>query len=112
MGKGPLRIVQQWDGVVDHADGEIVYATMRDLTNPAMPDEEWQFSSVNVPEDQRHLIAPGAVFTFDIWSNSTWVVKFRDEKWTQEEIDRIHQHTKEITTVLGIPYPKDTPTIK
>ncbi len=97
MGKGPLRVVQQWTGEIYEVDGEMIDAQMRDLTDPSMPDEMWTFSSTNISEDQKHLICPGRTFTFDILSNSTWHVKLIDNgKWTQEEIDKIEIEAKKM----------------
>jgi hypothetical protein len=106
VGKDPLRVVQQWTGEIYEIDGEMIYATMRDLTNTSMPDEQWMFSSINISEDQKRLICPGRTFTFDIWSNSTWVIKLIDNgKWTKEEIDQIEIEAKKMFEQFNPPTP-------
>lgn len=82
----------------------MIHATMRDLTDPSMPDEMWMFSSTNILDSQKHLVMPGRTFTFDVLSNSTWDIKLIDNgKWTKEEINQIDIEAKTLFEQLNPP---------
>ena len=59
-----LQIRQLWEGTVTEVNDVGFVATLTDKTNPTSPDERgvFEFDSVEVPADDRALIAPGAVF--------------------------------------------------
>lgn len=99
------KIVQSWVGEIHHIEvDDMIHATMRDLTDPSMPDEMWMFSSTNILDSQKHLVMPGRTFTFDVLSNSTWDIKLIDNgKWTKEEINQIDIEAKTLFEQLNPP---------
>jgi hypothetical protein len=58
-----IETTENWEGVVLEAQDGTFVAQLVDVRGQR-PDEEAEFSVLEVPEGQRHLIEPGAVFTW------------------------------------------------
>jgi hypothetical protein len=98
-GKGSaLKIRQWWEGTVTRVTEENFIATLVDKTNPAAPDEQavFEFSSFEVPDDDKPLLKPGSVFYFVMGTQTTYsgqvistsALEFRRlPKWTRRSLD-------------------------
>lgn len=87
--------LQEWEGVVTSLDTEMFVARLADQTNEANPDEEAEFPTSEVSDDDLALLRPGAVFRWTIGflkapsgtkRRTSQIVFRRLPQWTEREI--------------------------
>src|SRR5436309_10991848 len=61
-----LIVLQRWEGAVVARNGTEFTAILRDLTEARQPEEEVTISFAELADDDRTLVAPGAVFYWTI----------------------------------------------
>lgn len=61
-----FKVLQTWEGTILEISGDECRAIIRDRTTPENPDEEITFSIEEIPESDRPLALPGAVFYWSI----------------------------------------------
>jgi hypothetical protein len=72
-----LLVLQKWEGTVTAVERGEFSALLRDLTDPSRADERIDLPFEEVPEEDRDLIAPGAIFY--------WCIGYRDHADGQRE---------------------------
>lgn len=65
-GLARFELLQQWDGTIESVADGVVRASVRDLTNRAMPDEVVDLPREEFADADANLIAPGSVFYWSI----------------------------------------------
>jgi hypothetical protein len=112
-------VLQKWEGAVSSVTGDEITAIVRDLTNRSYPDEEVTFSLDEVPESDRSLIAPGAIFYWNLGYELTAsgqrkrvsVIRFRRlPAWTRSEIEAVRRKAKTLKAFLGLDEQSDSAT--
>ena len=110
---GPSRrfaVLQQWEGTVLKVVDTEFSATLRDLTTPTRPDEQATFDVEEVSEDDRTLLAPGAVFYWALGyetSNTGQVSRVsrirlrRLPRWTKRDMARLEERAKQLEALFG-----------
>lgn len=105
-----FAVLQKWEGTVSSVAGEEFVAVTRDLTNPSSPDEEVTFSVEEVPEADRPLIMPGAVFYWAVGYELTIsgqrkrvsALRFRRlPAWTRSEIGAVRHKAETLKKLFG-----------
>ncbi len=107
----PFSLLQQWEGVVSTSpkDGEFA-ATLRDLTHPALVEEQATFFLEQVPLPDRGLVLPGAVFYWSIGYEDTAtgtrrtisVLRFRRlPAWTRGDMRRLAHQVEKLKRLLA-----------
>ncbi len=61
-----FKVLQTWEGTILEISGDECRAIIRDRTTPENQDEEITFSIEEIPESDRPLALPGAVFYWSI----------------------------------------------
>lgn len=70
--KGPSLLIKQlWEGTVTEVRGETFVAVLSDKSRPDSPEENVEFESVELREDDLPLVAPGSVFYWMIGTERT-----------------------------------------
>jgi hypothetical protein len=66
-----LQIRQLWEGTVMEVRGQAFVAVLSDKTQPNSPDERVEFERFELRDEDRELVAPGAVFYWMIGTERT-----------------------------------------
>lgn len=112
IGADRFDLRQQWEGTVQTVEGEDIVAVLRDLTEPARPDEEVTIGIDEVSPDDRALVSPGAIFYWSIGYRTSRfgqvervsAIRFRRlPAWSKRDIRRIEERTRELMDFLGVP---------
>lgn len=104
-------IIQKWEGCVEHIDkfADEFGATLRDITDPNNPDEYSTFKISDLPERVQDKLELGLYFNWTITVNDQGIgkssIQFSEEKWTADEIAKIHEEARRRAEALDIPYP-------
>jgi hypothetical protein len=61
-----FELLQQWEGIVTEIDNETFWAELRDLTDPTPNREVVEIYNREVDDQDKALVAPGAVFYWSI----------------------------------------------
>lgn len=102
-------LLQKWEGVVTNITEDSFTARLTDLSETG-PDEEAEFSLEEVPESDRKLLSPGAVFYwcigyFDTISGQRIrgsAIRFRRlPAWTEEELATARRQAEQTRNLLG-----------
>jgi hypothetical protein len=102
---------QLWEGTVDavRPDGFLV-VTLRDLTAPDRPRERAELVPDDIPDGDRDLLAPGAIFYWSIGyeititgqRNGVSSIRFRRlPAWTRSELDAAKREAAELELLFG-----------
>jgi hypothetical protein len=106
-----FMVLQKWEGTVSTVGGDEFVAVIRDLTDRSRPDEEAAFPIEEVPEADRNLMAPGAVFYWNVGYELTAfgqrkrvsAIRFRRlPAWTRSEIESVQRRANEFKAVFGL----------
>src|SRR5262245_25624797 len=93
-----FQILQQWEGIVQSVGKQFFRAQVSDVTEPSNPLEVVSLPLDDVLEDDRPLIAPGAVFYWIIGYDASIAgtrsrassIRFqRWARWSSRELDEI-----------------------
>jgi len=107
--KEQFTSLQKWEGVVEEVKSDYFVARLVDLTEPNQ-DEEAEFALDDVPEADRPLIAPGAIFYWNIGyldnrhgqRYRASLIRFRRlPAWTEDEIKASREEAERIANALG-----------
>jgi hypothetical protein len=79
--KQPFRVLQKWEGRVLQVSADDFTAIVTDKTNPSNDDEEIVFDIEDVSDDDRELVAPGAVFY--------WSIGYDDSSGSRRRVSQI-----------------------
>jgi hypothetical protein len=91
-------LMQQWEGVVTEIEAETFWAELRDLTEPTSNREVVEIYLREVAEQDKVLLAPGAVFYWSVGYDTsrpgTQVraseIKFRrTPRWSKRRLEKI-----------------------
>jgi hypothetical protein len=102
-------LLQKWQGVVKSVDGESFLAELRDLIADG-PEEEADFPIDDIPNADKELVAPGAVFYWCIGYLDTLngqrvrasEIRFRRvPAWTEREVERAKSEAEKLREVIG-----------
>lgn len=66
VSRSTFSLLQHWEGTVATIAGDEFVATLRDLTDPSQSEEQASFPLDAVPDPDRDLLLPGAVFYWAI----------------------------------------------
>lgn len=100
------EIKQRWNGVVLEVGDNNFKARLKDLTQPANPDEIVELSCDEIEPRDQHMIQPGALFIWQIGYRSgpkyprerfSKIGFRRLPKWTEDEIALAEARAKELT---------------
>jgi hypothetical protein len=100
-----FKVLQRWEGIVSEVLQDECIAQIRDLTAPDNPVEEISFSVEEIPESDRHLAQPGAVFYWSIGyddridgqRNRRSTIRFRRlPVWTDKELEAAQKKAESI----------------
>jgi hypothetical protein len=98
-----FELLQQWEGVVTEMDGETFWAELRDLTDNTSNREVVEIYFGEVAEQDKPLIAPGAVFYWSVGYDTSRAgslvraseIKFRrTPRWTNRRLEKIRKEAK------------------
>lgn len=100
-----FKLLQKWEGTVSRCTETEFTAVLREKGEP---DQEATFDVEEVPEGDRGLIVPGAIFHWSIGYRDRRgqrtresVIRFRRlPAWNKREIERARQEADEIITAL------------
>lgn len=102
-------LLQKWEGVVKKIENESFLAELKDLTDEG-PEEEAEFPIDDIPNSDKELVAPGAVFYWCIGYLDTLngqrvrasEIRFRRlPTWTDREVERAKSEAEQIRDVIG-----------
>lgn len=106
-----FRLLQQWEGTVVCLPGATFSAALRDLTDPKRPRELATFDIAEVSQDDRELLAPGAVFYWALGYETSETgqrsrvsrMRFRRlPLWTRRDIASIERGARELDAQFGV----------
>lgn len=101
--------LQKWEGIVLEIYKETFLGRLVDQTSSGL-DEEAEFSLAEVSEDDRELLAPGAVFYWNIGYNDSpsgqrtrvSVIRFRRlPAWSEREIEDAERKAEQLGELIG-----------
>lgn len=96
------EFVQAWFGYVLEIGDETFTARLTDLNNREV-EAEAEIYLVEVSDEDRTLLRPGAFFYWLIGLNKNGFLRFiRIPPFTNEDIDIAHLESKEVRKVLGM----------
>lgn len=102
MANRVLTVLQEFEGLVEevYAEEKSFVARLVDLTDRTRPDELAEFPFDKIPEEERKHINVGRYFHLEIGHYQTSkapvsLIKFYDEKWTEEDIKRARKNAEE-----------------
>jgi hypothetical protein len=102
-------LLQQWEGTVMNAEALEFVANLRDLTDASRPEEAAAFPLDEVPEPDRPLVVPGAVFYWTIGyetaptgtRKTVSMLRFRRlPAWSRSELRRLKVEAATFRKVL------------
>lgn len=102
-------LLQKWQGVVKSIEGDSFLAELTDLSNDG-PEEEVDFPIDDIPNADKELVAPGAVFYWCIGYLDTLngqrvrasEIRFRRiPAWTKREVERAKLEAEKLREVIG-----------
>lgn len=108
--------LQEWEGVVTQIHDQVFTARLIDLTH-RNPDEEGEFSTTEISEDDLDLIAPGAIFRWSIGVLKmpgggkrpiSQIVFRRLPQWTKRDLLRADALAKELVHTFEQMKPPDS----
>ena len=120
-GKYPSRqfqILQQWEGVVSHVEGDSVWAEIRDLSNPTNPTEVVEIPLAEIPKPDLSLLNTGCVFYWSIGYETrpggqllrvSEIRVRRTPEWSPRAVELIKEKGKELFMRINA-YGKDEST--
>jgi hypothetical protein len=104
-----FNVLQQWEGtVLDTSDREFS-ASLRDLT-AQLPEEVATFDVAEVSEDDRSLLAPGAVFYWALGYETSATgqrsrvsrIRFRRlPRWTRRDLAKLEERVAKLQGLFG-----------
>ena len=101
--------LQKWEGTVLEISKDAFLGRLVDQTNPGA-DEEAEFSLAEISEEDKELLAPGAVFYWNIGYNDSpsgqrtrvSVIRFRRlPAWSEREIRDAKQKAEQLRDRIG-----------
>jgi hypothetical protein len=105
-----FALLQQWEGVVRELGPAEFTAVLRDLTNPAQPEEEVVLSFDDVTPDDQKLLAPGGIFYWSIGYRKertgqvdrVSTIRFRRlPAWSRRDLQRLNDRAKALMERFG-----------
>jgi hypothetical protein len=96
--------LQEWEGVVTEIRDRAFTARLMDLTYPK-PDEEGEFCTDEISEDDLNLVVPGAIFRWSVGvlkmpggakRPTSQIVFRRLPQWTKRDLERADGVAKEL----------------
>jgi hypothetical protein len=103
-------LLQRWEGTVTNVHVEEFSAVLRDLSRAASPEEQASFPLDEVPDADRSLLVPGAVFYWTIGYEVTLtgtrktvsMLRFRRlPAWSESDLRRIRADADRFQTLLA-----------
>jgi hypothetical protein len=103
-------VLQKWEGTVAKISAKEFVASIRDLTNPSLPQEEATFLLDEVPDADRSLMTRGAIFYWAIGyevnlsgqRKRVSTLRFRRlPGWTRSEIESVRQKAGKLEELFG-----------
>jgi hypothetical protein len=100
-----FKLLQKWEGTVIRSSESEFTAVLREK---GQPDQEATFDVDEVPEGDRGLIVPGAIFHWSIGYRDRRgqriresIIRFRRlPAWSRRELERARQEADDIITAL------------
>jgi len=102
--------LQKWEGVVIEIKDETFLARLKDLTNEKNPEEEAEFPLEELSPEDRELVAPGAIFYWNIGYLDTRsgqrrresIIRFRRlPAWSKREIENSKHEASRICDFIN-----------
>lgn len=102
--------LQRWEGVVIECREETFLARLTDLTAEGTGEEEVELLLDDVPDEDRSLIGPGAVFYWAIGyryeasgqSSRVSTLRFRRlPVWSASELEAAHERARQVAEVFA-----------
>jgi hypothetical protein len=103
-------LLQRWEGTVTNVNVEEFSAVLRDLSQAARPEEQASFLLDEVPDPDRSLLVPGAVFYWTIGYEVTLtgtrktvsMLRFRRlPAWSESDLRRIKADAERFHKLLA-----------
>lgn len=97
---------QQWEGTVVELSGDGFTVNLRDLTNPAGPEESAELFLEDVSEGDRAAVEPGAIFYWSVGYEDTprgrerkSIIRFRRlPGWSRRELDAMRARAADLSS--------------
>jgi hypothetical protein len=98
-----FELIQQWEGAVSETSDETFWAELRDLTDPSSKREIVEIYLREVADQDKPLVAPGAVFYWSIGYDTSFSgslvraseIKFRrTPRWSKRRLARLSKEAE------------------
>lgn len=105
-----VRVLQQWEGVVTDVTDDSFFADLQDLSDSSQPLEVVEIPIEEVSEDDRPLLAEGAVFYWSIGHETSAggtlrrmseIRMRRMPRWTKRDIQNVAKRAEELFELYG-----------
>ena len=105
-----FNVLGKWEGTVSSIEGEEFDAVIHDLRDASFPEEKATFSVQEVPDADKSLIVPGAVFYWNIGYETNVngqkkrvsIIRFRRlPAWTRSEIEALYRKAETFRVLFG-----------